>query len=335
MRPHLADVLRNVLQRFHRRGSHLHGCDRRPACDHDIKPHDMREAVIQRQDDERPVVWRDVDARERLFDVGRVVAVRQHDAFWGGRGARRVGDRRVVVVADRTADCEELLPICRQVVAAHAPERPERRLARFERRVADDDDMLHLRQLRAYAPDLGELVFRYEQRPDFGMAHTEQQVVRLFEFHRQRHADRPGIEDAQFRSDPCIAPLREYRHFVPGAYARRGQPRAGLERLLPGLGIGRGFECPVFFLQQECLCPVLYDGVLEKVDDGLLHGLFPVNPFSKRRGMPTAAPPRCLSDACVSCLSSVFRAACACAICRRRSIWPSRPCARPSLFRGL
>ena len=94
------------------------------------------------------------------------------------------------------------------------------------------------------------------------------------------------------------------------------------------------YKRQVFFLQQECLCPVLYDGVLEKVDDGLLHGLFPVNPFSIRRGMPTAAPPRCLSGACVSCLSSVFRAACACVICRRRNIWPSRPCARPSPFRG-
>ena len=35
----------------------------------------MREAVVQRQYDERPERLRNVDARERLLDVGRVVAV--------------------------------------------------------------------------------------------------------------------------------------------------------------------------------------------------------------------------------------------------------------------
>lgn len=54
-----------------------------------------------------------------------------------------------------------------------------------------------------------------------------------------------------------------------------------------------------------------------------------INPFSTRRGTPTAAPRRYRSGACVSCPSSVFRAACACARCRRHSTSPSRPCARP------
>ena len=54
-----------------------------------------------------------------------------------------------------------------------------------------------------------------------------------------------------------------------------------------------------------------------------------VSPSSARRGMPTGALRHCRFGAYASCLSSVFRAACVFARCRRRSTWPSHLCARP------
>ena len=232
----------------------------------------MREAVVQRQYDERPERRRNVDARKRLLDVGRVVAVRQHDALGIGRGARRVGDRRIVVVPDPPSDGEELLAVLRQVVAAQPAERSQCGFARLQRYVAYDDDMLDFGQLGAYAADFRQLVFRYEQRLHFGVAHAEQQVVRLFELDRQRHADRPGVEQPQFGNDPCVAAFGQYRHLVSGADAERGESGSGFERLLAGLGIGRRLEFVMAFFEQEGLGPVFPHGGLEEVDDGLFHG---------------------------------------------------------------
>ena len=274
MRAHFADILRNVLERLHRRRPDLHRRHRGSACDHDVEPHDVREAVVQRQYDERPERRRNVDARKRLLDVGRVVAVRQHDALGIGRGARRVGDRRIVVVPDPPSDGEELLAVLRQVVAAQPAERSQCGFARLQRYVAYDDDMLDFGQLGAYAADFRQLVFRYEQRLHFGVAHAEQQVVRLFELDRQRHADRPGVEHAQLRDDPCVGPFGQYGDFVLGANPDRGQPGPGLQGQLLGLGVGRRLERPVFLLQQECLGTVFLHGAFEQVDDGLLHGRF-------------------------------------------------------------
>ena len=62
--------------------------------------------------------------------------------------------------------------------------------------------------------------------------------------------------------------------------------------------------------------------------------LLQLTPSSAQPKTLPAEPRHSPPDASASCLSSVFRAACACAICRRRSIWPSRPCERPSPFRG-
>ena len=109
---HFADILRNILERLHRGRPYLYGRHAGAAGDHDVESHHVRETVVQRQDDERAVAGRDVDARERLFDVGRVVAVGQDDAFRIGRRARRVGDRGVVVVPDRLPYFEKFPPYC-------------------------------------------------------------------------------------------------------------------------------------------------------------------------------------------------------------------------------
>ena len=207
--------------------------------------------------------------------------------------------------------------------------------------------MLDSGQFLPDAPDFGQLVFRNEQRPDLGVPQAEEQVVRLLELHRERHADRSGVEEPQLGDDPGIAAFGQNGHLVLRADAERGQSRPDLDRLLAGFGVGRRFEFAVTLLEQEGLGSVLRDGVFEQVDDGLLHVLFcgsmlgpvrragaSVSPSSVRRGRPTAALRRCRSGACASCPSSAFRAACACAICRLRNIWPSHPCARPSPSRG-
>ena len=105
----------------------------------------------------------------------------------------------------------------------------------------------------------GELVFRYEQRPHFGVAHAEQQVVRLFELDRQRHADRPGVERRPApRAIHALHPSEPVSPLCPrGECPTAASPAPVSERQLPGLGVGRGFERPVFLLQQECLGPVL------------------------------------------------------------------------------
>jgi len=234
----------------------------------------MGETMVERQNDERAVVRRDVDARERLLDVGRIVAVREDHAFGIGRRAGGVGDRGVIVVADRLPDFQELLAVFCEVVAAEFSERSVGRLPRFQRNVAEHDDELDLRQFGADAADLGQLVFGDEERFDFGVPQPEQQVVRLFELDRQRHADRPGVEHAQLRDDPCVGPFGQYGDFVLGANPDRGQPGPGLQGQLLGLGVGRRLERPVFLLQQECLGTVFLHGAFEQVDDGLLHGRF-------------------------------------------------------------
>ena len=290
----------------------------------------MGEAVVERQDDERAEIRRDVDARERLLDVGRVVAVCQYDPLRIGRRAGRIGDRRVVVVADRLSDGEEFRAVFRQVVAAQPLERAVGRLARFEGDVAQHDDVFEFGQFGADAADLRQLVLRHEDRPHLGVAQAEEQVVRLLELDRQRHADRAGVEEAQLGDDPCVAPLRQDGDLVLGADADRGETRTGLEGQFARLGVGRGLELVVALLEQEGFGPVLLDGALEQVDDGFLH----VSPFLIPQGMPTGAPRRCRSGACASCPSSASRAVCAYVRCRRRSTWPSRPCARPSPSRG-
>ena len=139
--------------------------------------------------------------------------------------------------------------------------------------VSEDDDMLDSGQFLPDAPDFGQLVFRNEQRPDLGVPQAEEQVVRLLELHRERHADRSGVEEPQLGDDPGIAAFGQNGHLVLRADAERGQSRPDLDRLLAGFGVGRRFEFAVTLLEQEGLGSVLRDGVFEQVDDGLLHVL--------------------------------------------------------------
>ena len=272
VRLHLADVLRDVLERLHRRRSDLHRGHRGSAGDHDVETHDVGETVVERQDDQRAEMRRNVDPRQRLLDVGRVVAVGQDHAFGVRRRARGVGDRGVIVIPDRLPDLHELLLVLGEVFAAQTLERPVGRLPGFQRNVSEDDHLLQLRQSGADAADLGQLVFRHENGLDLGVPHAEEEVVRLFEFHRQGHADRPGVEQPQFGNDPCVAAFGQYRHLVSGADAERGESGSGFERLLAGLGIGRRLEFVMAFFEQEGLGPVFPHGGLEEVDDGLFHG---------------------------------------------------------------
>ena len=115
----------------------------------------MRETVVERQDDERSERRRDGDSREGLFDVGRVVAVGQHDTLRIGRGAGGVGDGGEILVAQVAADGQERFAVLRQVFAPYPLERFKRQLAPFQRSVAHHDDMPQFGQLFAQASDFG------------------------------------------------------------------------------------------------------------------------------------------------------------------------------------
>jgi len=108
-----------------------------------------------------------------------------------------------------------------QIVAAQTFEHAVGRFAAFERNVSQDDDLFEFRQFRPDAADLRKLLFRNEQRLDLGVAEPEQQIVRLFEFDRQRNADRSGIEDTQLGDDPAVASFGQDSDLVFGADAQR------------------------------------------------------------------------------------------------------------------
>ena len=145
--------------------SDLHCGHRGSAGDHDVETHDVGETVVERQDDQRAEMRRNVDPRQRLLDVGRVVAVGQDHALGVRRRARGVGDRGVIVIPDRLPDLHELRLVLGEVFAAQTLERPVGRLPGFQRNVSEDDHLLQLRQSGADAADLGQLVFRHEERP--------------------------------------------------------------------------------------------------------------------------------------------------------------------------
>ena len=269
---YFADVERDVLEGLHGGFADLDRGDRGSAGDHDVEPDDVGEAVVQRQDDQRAVMRRDVDARERLLDIGRVVPVREYDALRVGRGPGGVGDRGIVFVPNGLPDLQKLLLVLREVVASEAPEGSVGGFTRFEGRSARLYDVFDLREFGADAADLRQLVLRDEECLDLGVAQPEQEVVRLFEFHREGYADGSGVEESKFGDDPCVGSFGEDGDLVFGADADGGETCADFEGQLFGFGIGRGLELVVPFFEQEGLSAVLFDGGLEEVDDGFLHG---------------------------------------------------------------
>ena len=80
----------------------------------------MGETVVERQDDQRAPCMVDIDARERLLHIRRIVAVRQDDAFRVGCRAGCISNRRVVVIFDRQGGVEERYQrMGRQVFFSH------------------------------------------------------------------------------------------------------------------------------------------------------------------------------------------------------------------------
>ncbi len=96
--------------------------------------------MVQRQDDERPVPRWDVDARKRLLDVGRVVAVGQNYAFRVGSRSRCIGYRGVGVVCETLTDFQKLRLVVGEIFASLSFECSVGRFARFERNGTENDD---------------------------------------------------------------------------------------------------------------------------------------------------------------------------------------------------
>ncbi len=195
----------------------------------------------------------------------------EHDALRIGRRTRRIGDRGVVVVANCASDPQKFVAMLRKPRTPQPLERPESRFAGLQRQMPEDDDAFDRRQLVADTPDFGQLLLGDEQRLDLGMPQPEEQIVRLFEFHRKRDAHRPGIKEPQLRYDPSVAAFGEDRHLIARPDAQRCESRSDFERLLARLGIGRRLKGAVPLLQQKGLGSVRGDGAFEQVDDRLLH----------------------------------------------------------------
>ncbi len=269
---HLADVERNVLQGLHRGPADLHGRYGRSAGDHDVESHDMRETVVERQDDERAVPRRNIHASQRLLDIGRVVAVGQNDPFRIGRRPRGVGDGGVVVVPQTAPDSQKLLAMRPQSGLSPLLQLAERDFARHRLgRLVEENHVAQRRQPVADAAHLLQLRARHEDGRDLGVVQPEQQIVLLLQLDGEGNADGSGIEQSQLGDDPGVATLGEDRHGLLGFDAQRSQSGADAQGLLADGGIRGPLPAVRMLLEQEILLPVLSDRRFEEVDDGLFH----------------------------------------------------------------
>ena len=137
--------------------------------------------------------------------------------------------------------------------------------------MAEDDDVFDLRQLLPNPADLRQLVLRDEEHLDLRMPQPEQQVVRLFEFHGERYADRPRIEETQLGDDPSVAAFGQNRDLVAAPDTHCGKSGSHLKCLLFGLCIRCRLEFVMPFFEQKSLLAVFRDGGFEEIDEGFLH----------------------------------------------------------------
>ena len=254
VRLHLANICGNITQRLHRRTTHLSGCNRRTASDHNVETYNVSKAVVKRQNDQRTIGRRDLNTRERLLDIRRVVTVSQDHTLRVSRSTRGVGDGCVVVVLDRLTDRHKALAVLGQILLTLDFEHRESDLALLQiLNLVHYDHLLQFGQALADTTDLGQLIFRNENRLNVGVIQAEQQVVVLLQLDRERHADSACIEQTQLRHNPRIATLRENRHAIAALDARCGQTCTDSQCLDAGLVIRCRLEFSCCFFEQECL----------------------------------------------------------------------------------
>ena len=272
VRARLGDGRRDVAQGGEGVLADGHEGDGAGVSHHRVHARHVREAVVQREDDEHRGVRADGDDRVALGHVGRVVAVRQEDALRVRRRAGGVGDVRVVVRADGLEAGLELVAVGLQELVAHLLDLGHPDLLGLQRvivegGVVEDDDLLHVRALVQDGADAGQVVPRDEDVLGFGVVDAEDEVLALAEVHGEGDVDGAGVQGADLRQDPHRAALGQEGDLVPLLHAQGDQAGADAVGLVPGLLLGDFRPFSVDFLTEIYVVGELPGVFLDKVDD--------------------------------------------------------------------
>ena len=253
MRTRLTDGDGDVLQGGQRILADRHEGDAAAVRHQRVHTRHVREAVVERNDNQQHLVFVDGDDAGALFHVGRVVSVGEQDTFRICSRTGSVADVRVVVGADRFVAGLELRAVLDKERIAHCLDLGNAHLAGFQRvvvegRVVEHDDLLHGRALADDGADLRQLVAGHQNPLRIGMMDAEQKVAPLAQVHRQRHVGRAGVQGADLGDDPHGAALREQGDLIALFQTKRHQARADALRSLTGLFLRDFQPLPIHLL---------------------------------------------------------------------------------------
>ena len=165
----------------------------------------MREAVVERQDDQHGPALAYLDHRAALLDIGRVVAMGEQDALRVGGGAGGIADVGVIVRAHgsyallkfRSTVLDELLSHSVYVLEVH--------LIVLQLDVVDHYDLLDRRAPVDDPAHLGNLALGRYHEAGIRMVDAEEQVLVGLKLERKRHIDSAGVENSELTENPLVA----------------------------------------------------------------------------------------------------------------------------------
>ena len=229
--------------------------------------------MVEWQDDEQDFIFVQGNDAAALGHIGRVVTVRQQDAFRIRRRTGCITDIGIVVWTDGRITVHEILPVCRQEAFAHLldirhPDLPFLQAVHIEGGIIKHDDPLHGRALADDGADLGELVGGHEDPLGIGMVDTEQEVFPVTQVDGEGHVGRTGIHRSKLGKDPHGTALGKQCDLIPLLHTQRHQAGADTVSLLAGLLLGDFFPYSVHLFPDIDIVRELTAILLDKVDDG-------------------------------------------------------------------
>ena len=245
-----------------------------PAVEHHrIHAGHMREAMVERQDDQHDVVLVQGDHGVALGHVGGIVAVGQQDALRIGRRAGRIGDVGVVVRTDRTVTGLEQIPVVPEEPVSHLLDLRHPDLLLFQGfeikcRIVEDNDLLDSRAFRQDGTDLRQVVAGHQDPFGLRMVDPEYQVLPFPEVHGKRNIGRTGVHGTQFSQDPHRPAFGKQGDFVTFFQAEGHETGADAVSLLPGLFLGDGLPLAADLLAKVDMVGELPGIFFYKINDG-------------------------------------------------------------------
>jgi len=145
---------------------------------------------------------------DRLLHIADIVVVRQHDALGVGRGTRGIGDIGQTVGLHSRYPLLHPLPVGLEEGIAQRQHTAEVYLALLSLHIRIEQDIaFHGGKLFLYRPQLHDLLVGCQHHHSVGVVDAEGDILLSFQLHRQRHADCPGMQDAQLAQHPVVFPF--------------------------------------------------------------------------------------------------------------------------------